>query len=363
MKVYSVSEVVNYISSYLEQGLGSIAVQGEITGYNVNQNRLIFFELKDDNSRMTCFALTHQITDVLEDGMEVKVLGLPKLFKKSGKFHIHVQEVELVGEGALQKAFAKLKDKLSKEGVFDEQYKQALPRFPESIGLITSRDAAAFNDVLIRLNERWGGLNIKFAHTGVQGLGAVSQIVKAIEYYNTHEPVDVLIITRGGGSLEDLQAFNDERLVRAVFASKIPIVVGVGHERDITLAELASDMRASTPTNAAELVVPHQREIIRQIEDIRVSIVDSIESAIDNKQQLASRLVDRVSVWLSRIQENLAHHTKLLHTLSPQVTLERGYSITLKDDKVVKDIRLIKVGDQIKTKLSAGDFSSEVTNN
>ena len=363
MKVYSVSEVVNYISSYLEQGLGSIAVQGEITGYNVNQNRLIFFELKDDNSRVSCFALTHQLTDVLENGMEVKVLGVAKLFKKSGKFHLHISEVELVGEGALQKTFEKLKAKLSKEGVFDEQYKQALPKFPEAIGLITSRDAAAYNDVMIRLNERWGGLNIKFAHTGVQGLGAVGQMVKAIEYYNTHEPVNVLILTRGGGSLEDLQAFNDERLVRAVFASKIPIIVGVGHERDITLAELAADMRASTPTNAAELVVPHRREIIHQIEGLRTSIVDSIASAIDHKQQLASRLVDRVSVWLARIQENLAYQIKILKTLSPQATLERGYSITLKNDKVVKDVKLIKAGDQIKTKLSAGDFVSKVINN
>ena len=167
MKVYSVSEAVKAISDYLEQGLGTVAIQGEVTGYNVNQNRLIFFELKDDNSRISCFALTHQITDVLEDGMEIKILCLPKLFKKSGKFHLHVQEVELVGEGDLQKAFAKLKAKLSKEGVFDEQYKQALSKFPESIGLITSRDAAAYNDVMIRLNERWGGLTIKFAHTGV----------------------------------------------------------------------------------------------------------------------------------------------------------------------------------------------------
>lgn len=360
MQILSVSEAVKNISDYLEMGLGSIAIQGEVVGYNVNQNRLVFFELKDENSRILCFALTHEITETLEDGMEIKILGTPKLFKKTGKLHIKVQEVELIGAGALQKAFEQLKKKLSIEGIFEDKHKQALPRFPQSIGLLTSRDAAAYNDVMIRLNERWGGLEIKFAHTGVQGLGAVTQIVKAIEYVNQHEPVEVMILTRGGGSLEDLQAFNDEKVVRAVFASKIPIVVGIGHERDVTLADLAADARASTPTNAAELVVPHRREIEFQIKQMQESIVETVLGEIKNKKQVAVQLVERVSIWLQRIQEKIEHQVKLLTTLSPQATLERGYSITFKAGQPITDVKMVKKSDIIKTKLAKGDFESQV---
>lgn len=359
MKIYSVSEFVRAVSDYLEMGLGSQAVQGEVVDFRISKNRLIYFELKDDASRMLCFAIKGTVDiESLENGTEVKVLGVPKLFKGTGGFHLHVQEIEHVGEGVLQKKFEQLKKKLSAEGLFDEQYKKPIPAFPESIGIITSRDAAAYTDVITRLNERWGGLDITLAHVGVQGLGSVGQIVSAIEYMNAHHPVGVLILTRGGGGLEDLQSFNDEQVVRAVFASNIPIIVGVGHERDFTLAEFAADLRASTPTNAAELAVPHKREVLYKINHLAQSMTIALEGEISEKQQRAYEFVDRVGVWFERVRDHVSHTISLLNTLSPLATLERGYSITMKHGKVIKQSSNVKAGDVIITKLSKGEIES-----
>jgi len=361
MKIYTVSEFINVTSDYLETGLGTIIIQGEVTGYRISRSNLVYFELKDEKSRVLCFGLTHEVSVSLEDGMEIRVQGLSKLFKGTGGFHVRIQEIEPVGQGALQKAFMLLQKKLEKEGIFSEQHKQALPKFPESIGLITSRDAAAYKDVLIRLDERWGGLDISHANVGVQGLVAIPQIVRAIDYFNKEYPVDVLILTRGGGSLEDLQAFNDEKVIRAIFSSKIPIIVGVGHERDITLSEMSADVRASTPTNAAELVIPHQRDIAYQLEQNKNLLVRSIENRIIDYKSVITQLVDRVGVWLGSIQQDLSHQVHLMKSLSPQATLKRGYSITLKDDKVVRKISEVKKGDSLTIKLSNGEVVSEVS--
>lgn len=362
MHIYSVSAFVRAVSDYLEQGLGMVAVQGEVVDFKISKGKLIYFELKDDASRVLCFAIKGSLNiDGLESGQEVKLLGVPKLFKGTGGFHIHVREVELVGEGALQKQFALLQKKLDQEGIFDTQYKQTLPAFPEKIGLITSRDAAAYNDVMIRLNERWGGLTIMHAHVGVQGLGSPSQIVKAIAYFNTHEPVDTLILTRGGGGLEDLQAFNDERVVRAVFASKIPIVVGVGHERDTTLAELAADVRASTPTNAAERVVPHQREVMYQIDQLTQGMAQSLSYTIDDRRRVIDQLIDQTDTWLTRLSERVAQYSALLHSFNPHAVLKRGYSITQHNGKTLSSTTEVKTGDELTTVLSDGEVTSVVS--
>ena len=183
-RIVSVSEFNRLVSDYLEQGLGSVVVQGEVSGFRVNKERLVYFELKDEKARCLCFALTHELDQPLEDGMEVKVTGVPKLFQGSGGFHLRVQAVELVGAGALQKAFEKLKKKLEAEGLFDARGKVPLPRFPESIGIITSPTAAAYTDILRRLHERWGGLSIILAPVAVQGAGAPRAIAGAIQYFN-----------------------------------------------------------------------------------------------------------------------------------------------------------------------------------
>ncbi len=407
MQPVSVSEFVGAVSSYLEQGMGSVAVQGEVVDFRVNRDRLVFFELKDARSRVLCFSLAWEMDAALEDGMEVVVTGIPKLFQKSGQFHIRVQRVDFKGEGALRRAFELTKRKLAAEGLFDERHKKPLPRFPERIGLITSHEAAAYTDVLQILQSRWGGLEIYVASVAVQGAGAAAQIIRALSYFNRFLPVDVLIVTRGGGSLEDLQAFNSERVARAVFASNIPVVVGVGHERDETLAEYAADVRASTPTHAAELVVPHRDSVRKILGAHHASLLRSCDmqmSRIKHKLSLAShvllrygsdieakfkgvyaRLVREADVFanaLSRRRRDIAQcagsmeqsllqavkeweqavagKEDLLRSLHPYQVMRRGYSVTWHKGKVVRSIADVERGDSVKTFLSDGVFYSDV---
>ena len=219
------------------------------------------FTLKDKESNVRCFMTVWDLKAEIEDGMMVKVSGRPTLTQKWG-FSFNLKSVQPAGEGALRRAFVLLQKKLTAEGVFSIERKRSLPRFPQHIALITSREAAAYSDFIKVLNARVGGLKISFIHTQVQGEKAPQQIIEALEAANTGlTDLDVIVLARGGGSLEDLQAFNDEMVVRAVAASRTPTIVGVGHERDVTLAELAADVRASTPSNAAELLV-QSREIM-----------------------------------------------------------------------------------------------------
>ncbi|MDO8435501.1 MAG: exodeoxyribonuclease VII large subunit, partial [bacterium] len=281
MNAYTVSEFVTAVSAYLEQGLGTVVVQGEVTGYRIAKDRLVYFELKDASARVLCFAIVGDFHQPIEDGMEIRVTGSAKLFKATGGFHLRVIAIELVGAGALQRAFELTKQKLERDGLFAPEHKKPLPRFPEVVGIVTSKDAAAFTDVVRILNNRWGGMHIVLAPAGVQGPGAIPEIVEALRWCNENGDVrpDVLIVTRGGGSLEDLQAFNSEDVCRAIFSSRIPVVCGVGHERDTTLAELVADVRASTPSNAAERVVPDRRDIAREVNQMAAHFEDILTSA------------------------------------------------------------------------------------
>ena len=384
-RILSVSEFNRLVSDYLEQGLGAVTVQGEVTGFRVARERLVYFELKDERARCLCFSLTHEMAQPLEDGMEVKVTGVPKIFQSTGGFHLRVQAVELVGEGALQKAFFMLKNKLEGEGLFEERWKISLPRFPERIGIITSPTAAAYTDILRRLNERWGGLTITLAPVAVQGADAVGEITGAVKYLNESNPVDVIILTRGGGSMEDLQAFNSEPVARAVFASKIPIIAGVGHERDVTLVDFVADARASTPTNAAELVVPHRREIIQDLANKEATLVVALERELQERAHQISRMLSsawhaiefhmqevkglcaRFQLSLShiahiqlRFEERVAQLSRRLHALSPKETLKRGYSITRVKGAIVREATGILEGDIMETELAKGNINSKV---
>jgi exodeoxyribonuclease VII large subunit len=319
-------------------------------------------------------------------------------------------EVRPVGAGALQKALDELKRKLEAEGLFRPERKRALPRFPERIGLITSPDAAARTDVLRVLKNRWGGLRITFFPVAVQGIGAAHQIVRALR--EAHKlNLDAIILTRGGGSLEDLQSFNDEGVARAIFGSSVPVVTGVGHERDWTIADLVADVRAATPSNAAELSVPDRRDIAVSIE----ALLESMQSTFDHRllarqadldsmlgallrsiEDRASRLRHGLDQFLrlplilrqrllnrrselssglellsrgmknvqSRTEERLREQLHLLHTLSPQATLNRGYSITHEAGKArpLRIARPLKPGTEITTRLASGTLSSTVTN-
>jgi exodeoxyribonuclease VII large subunit len=382
MKVYSVTEFREEINELL--GQVTVAIQGEVCDFHIAQNRFVWFSLKDDHTVVPCFAMTFQLQVPLENGMEIRAVGSPTIFKK-GQFVFKPRQIELVGQGSLQKAFELLKSKLSKEVLFDQDRKRTLPRFPRRIGLITSEDAAAYTDVLRILKNRWSGLEIIHANVNVQGVQAVPSIVEALQNMNRFEPdLDAVILTRGGGSLEDLQAFNTEEVVRAIFASRIPVVCAVGHERDVTLADLVADVRASTPSNAAEMIVPDKRDVadaisalVRQSEHLfrrviqrdsdwvagAVQILDQRARANNNaferlEQRLQFALQKHESaVTLSRTR--LDHLMQILHSVNPLHVLRRGYTMTLdRHGVIVRSAKRIRPGEELVTRFADGDIHS-----
>jgi exodeoxyribonuclease VII large subunit len=267
-QIISVTEFVSIINETLAFAYPQVTIEGEVSSFKVNQGKFVFFDLKDEANVLSCFMMVHQLKMPIEDGMKVRVTGTPKVTKFS-KFSLTVRAVELAGEGELRRAMELLKKKLEGEGLFDQARKRPIPKFPVRLGLITSGASAAYADFIKILNARWSGVEVLLADVSVQGAAAPDQIVGALEYFNTlRDPVDVLVLIRGGGSLEDLAAFSTEPVARAVAASRTPIIVGVGHEVDFSLADYAADLRAATPTDAARLVVPDRHETEARVEHL-----------------------------------------------------------------------------------------------
>lgn len=408
-RVLTVSEFVDSVRLLLRETVGMVTVQGEVTGYRTRRDQLVYFEIKDEQSRVLCFALSHELHVALEDGMEIRVTGTPALFRKNGGFHLRVVEIALVGEGALRKAFDATKRRLAAEGLFRAERKRPLPVFPTSVGLITSPDAAAYTDVLRILRNRWPIVRIRFASVAVQGPGSARQIVKALTRFSEMHDVEAVILTRGGGSLEDLQAFNDETVARAIFASTVPVVVGVGHERDETIADYVADVRASTPSNAAERVVPDRADILRRLDAMSDRLQRSLIGVIEEKrsrlagavqrmhgalrrretivQVLLQRFTGQVATFAQRVTTSAARRQSstrslgirlnqrfnairhrhaalatLLRSLSPLAILQRGYSITSKrNGRIVRRSGALSPGDHIHTRFGTGEAESNVT--
>ena len=233
--IYSVTEFQAICNEILENAFTGVVIEGEIASYKLNQGKYVFFDLKDAESSVGCFMMAFAQRFPLEDGMKVRIRALPKL-TKWGKFSLTVQAVMPVGEGSIKKSLELLKKKLTAEGLFAPERKRRLPEEIEKIGVISSTQAAGYADFCKILNERWGGLNVQVAHTQVQGIVAADQVIRALQYFNERSEVQVIALIRGGGSADDLAVFNDEKLVRAIAASKIPVITGIGHEVDTSLA-------------------------------------------------------------------------------------------------------------------------------
>jgi exodeoxyribonuclease VII large subunit len=386
MTIYSVSEFIHGINELLTNI--PVCVQGEVSNFRLTQNRFVWFDLKDDKSCVSCFMLAFQLNQPLNDGMMVQVSGYPSLFSKSGRFHVRAQRIQLVGDGSLKQSYELLKAKLAAEGLFAPERKRLLPRFAQRIGLVTSSDAAAFTDVQRILRNRWAGLEIKHFPVQVQGEQAVRSIVQALQQITAHwkDKLDVVIITRGGGSMEDLQAFNDEAVVRAIFALPIPSVAAIGHERDHTLAEDVADVRASTPSNAAEMVVPDKRDVQYQIDalmqfqakalqrsvnDLTLNIRDCIDILDDQAyhyiqsiQELTQKFMLHSKQWEYHVkldQTRVDQSLSLLQSYSPIATLKRGYSITqLADGTIVESTKQVTKGKKLVTQVADGIIDSTV---
>jgi exodeoxyribonuclease VII large subunit len=327
----SVTDFVGLVNQTFDYAMPSVVIVGEVSGYNVRQEKWVRFKLKDERSSVDFFGSTYQVRQPLEDGMVVAVVGRPRLSDKWG-FSVSVQSVQPVGEGSIKRGFELLKRKLEAEGLFAPERKRALPELPTHIGVISSTQAAGYTDFIKILNGRWGGMRVETAHTLVQGINAPGQIVRAIDYFNASgEPPEVIVIVRGGGDADDLAAFNDEGLVRAIAGSRIPTLVGVGHEIDVTLADMVADLRAATPTNAAQLLVPDRRELIERSRGLVRSIVPSISASLNEHKRDASDMLDgaerMIAERLRAFRDETASTLKLLKQYDPQVVLERGYAL------------------------------------
>lgn len=349
----SVSDFVALTNQTLEYALPNVAVEGEVAEFKVSQGKWVYLKLKDDESVVDCFMTLWQLRVPIEDGMRVVVQGSPKL-TKWGRFSLTIKAIKPSGEGAIKKSFDLLRAKLDAEGLFAPERKRLLPRSPKRVAVISSTEAAGYGDFIKILNDRWGGLEIDVAHVQVQGDVAPDQMIRALNYLNAREELaEVIVIIRGGGSADDLAAFNDEQLVRAIAASRVPTLVGVGHEVDETLADYAADVRASTPSNAAQLLVPDRTDVIQAVRSQVTSLLPSMQRAIQQtseiiRQQL-SQALSRVDQRLSDFFQIMAMRREVLAQLHPDTVLARGYAIVRGEQQPGKIIEV----ETIRTILSA----------
>lgn len=341
----SVSDFVALLNQTLEYAYPTVTVMGEVAEFRISQGKWVSFKLKDDGALVDCFMSAYSLRIPIEDGMKVVVVAAPRVSPKWGKFSLNIRAVKPVGEGSIKKGFELLKAKLEAEGLFAPERKRLLPRVPSRVAVITSTESAAYADFCKIVNERWGGMDIEVAHTQVQGDPAADQIIRAIKYFNNLERLpEVLVIVRGGGSAEDLMTFNDELLAREIASSRIPTLVGVGHEVDHTLADMVADRRAATPTNAAEILVPDRQDSIRGARQQAASLGTQLIQAID---QYALRTQDQLEGAFRRINERLDASFERLATLrvavaqvNPDTVLRQGYALLRGEVAVGKPIEI-----------------------
>lgn len=386
--IYTVSTLNQSARLLLEEGLGTVWVEGEISNFVRASSGHIYFSLKDANAQVKCayFKGRRNQQNNWAQGMQVLACARVSLYEPRGDYQLIVEYVEEAGLGALQKAFETLKAKLQTEGLFATEHKKPLPAYPQCLGVITSPTGAAIRDILHVLERRYPILPVIIYPTLVQGAGAAEQITKAIQLANQQQACDVLILARGGGSLEDLWSFNEENVAKAIFASQIPIISGVGHEIDFTIADFVADVRAPTPSAAAEIVSPDGEALLGYLEQMESRLAQRMRHQLAFKQQSLQSLTQRLrhprerlqffaqklddqthrlaQAWhklITRRNHQLALILQNLQTLSPKATLQRGYAI-VKNAKgdIVRTPQQAKPGEQIFTTLSLGEIISRV---
>lgn len=329
--IFSVSEFIDVMNQTLEYTYPGVEIEGEVASFKINQGKYVFFDLKDEESSISCFMTVWQLRVPIEDGMKILIKGVPKI-TRWGKFSVTISHITPSGEGALKKSFELLRAKLDKEGLFAPERKRRLPEIPSYIGIISSVQAAGYADFIKIINDRWGGVRVDVAHVQVQGSEAPDQIIAAIKYFNELDILpEVIIIIRGGGSADDLAAFNDEPLVRAIASSRIPTLVGVGHEVDESLCDLVADVRAATPSNAAQILVPDRNEIIKMANFKVQALLPRVQHYIDTLQELLrTKMYESINQISRRLDERIcevANIKRVIMQFDPNRVLSRGYAL------------------------------------
>jgi exodeoxyribonuclease VII large subunit len=361
----SVSEFVDLFNQTLDFAYPKVTILGELANFRISKDKWIYFDLKDETATIHFFGSVWQLPGPLEDGMMLRVISAPRLHPQYG-FTMNIQKILLSGEGTIKKAAKLLEIKLASEGLFDADRKRPIPFPAQRIGLITSKESAAYSDFTKIINERWGGLEIFLCDVQVQGEASADQIIRAVDLINQYNPlVDVIVVTRGGGSQEDLQTFNVEAVVRAIAGSRIPTLVAIGHERDISLAEAAADRRGSTPTNAAELLVPDKQTVLRALKQeakqLDVSIFQILRLAQEAITASQTTLGNSFNSVISNSNDRLLSNTRLLELLNPNNILARGYAlIRIPNGIIIKNIKQLNKNDIVNLNLSDGVAQAEV---
>ncbi len=390
--IYTVSELTKYIRVILEDSFHAVWIEGEVSNYTLHSSGHIYFSLRDANSSLKCAFFrraNEKLKFKMKDGMKMICFGAISVYEARGDYQLIVEEVEPKGIGALQLQFQQLKEKLLKEGLFDESRKVPIPFLPTRIGVVTSPTGAAIRDILNIARRRFSNVEIIINPVKVQGAGAKTEIANAIRQFNKLKNIDVMIVTRGGGSLEDLWPFNEEVVARAIYESEIPVISAVGHEIDYTISDFVSDFRAPTQSAAAELVIPKKEDLVKVINTSVTRLKNAIAGKINTlTERLATlkesyilrqplNLIVQYEQKIDDLRKDIAiridHIVKMrgenfnllaskLEALSPLAILNRGYSITTKlpEGAIVKSSKVLKKNDIVETKLGSGKFKSRV---
>ncbi|HZO00282.1 MAG TPA: exodeoxyribonuclease VII large subunit [Burkholderiales bacterium] len=388
LRILSVTELLRSVRDTLERRFPLAWIRGELSNLSRAPSGHCYFTLKDGTAQVDCVMFRSRAAALdwePRDGMQVEVRALPTLYEPRGRFQLTVEGMRRAGLGPLYERFVRLKEKLGAEGLFDERLKREIPPFPRTIGIVTSLNAAALRDVLTTLARRNPAIEVIVYPAPVQGDGAADRLATMLKRAGRRAECDVLLLVRGGGSIEDLWSFNEESLARAIRACPIPVVVGVGHETDFTIADFAADRRAPTPTAAAEMASPARAELFKKISERArglgremqrklqysaqaldacarrlVHPAERLRSYQKQVTQLKSRLAFAFSHKVHRCQAHLAELRATLKSVDPTAVLARGYSITYDaSGGVLRDASEVRTGDRVKTRLAKGEFESE----
>jgi exodeoxyribonuclease VII large subunit len=389
--VLTVSQLTKRIKQVLETGFASVSVQGEISNFKYHTSGHMYFAIKDSGATIAAVIWRSRVPFLSftpEDGMKVVATGRITVYEVRGVYQLDVTSMRPVGAGELQIAFEKLKRKLAAEGLFDAEHKKPLPKYPERIGVVTSETGAALQDLLHVLRRRFPAVEVILMPVRVQGAGAGIEIAEAIKDFNRYGAVDVLIVCRGGGSIEDLWAFNEEVVARAIYHSRIPVISAVGHEIDFTIADFVADLRAPTPSAAAELVVPDRKAVLDTLRNYWYTMHENVQDVVNSRKErirnllqsysfnrpldllrqysqrvdelersMTSAMTHRFSILKAR-SESLRHQ---LVALDPTLVLRRGYAIVRKEGRVVSSRHALKSADEISITFHDGSVSSRVS--
>ena len=391
IRVLEVSEVNEYIKKvFLDDPiLNSVKVRGEISNFKIHSSGHVYLTLKDNKSKIRCMIYRSDYNKDLEldNGSKIVADGYISNYVSDGSYQLYMKNVSLEGVGNLYLEFLKLKEKLDKEGLFSNYYKKPIPRFPKSIGVVTSETGAVIRDIINVISRRYPKVAIKLYPALVQGKDSVSSLIAGINFFNLEYPVDTIIIGRGGGSLEELWSFNDEDLARAIFASSIPVISAVGHETDFTICDFVSDERAPTPSAAAEIATPNLADLLREQDLMAKRMTNSINnriilekhrlrSSMDRFSQYADRymlgdryialdmILDKIdssfTKYIQKKREEMNLYGVKMSSLNPFSIFDRGYSIAEKEGRIVSTIRDIDQGDKLKINLKDGKLDCQV---